>query len=79
MSIISKIKMLGMADAYDIGVNWENVKDKPNMDSIDIGVTNKVLNIDTDDDIIISGSDNSELPTGSSTGDFLRKTVSGVT
>lgn len=78
MSIISKIKMPGMADAYDIGVDWENVKDKPDVGSIDVGVTNEVLNIDTNDDIAVSGSDNSELPAGGSIGDFLRKTASGV-
>ena len=46
MSIISKIKMPGLADAYDIGVDWENVKDKPDVGSIDVEVTNEVLNID---------------------------------
>lgn len=56
MSIISKIKMPGMADAYDIGVDWENVKDKPDVGSIDVGVTNEVLNIDTNDDIAVSGN-----------------------
>ena len=61
MSIISKIKMPGMADAYDIGVDWENVKDKPDVGSIDVGVTNEVLNIDTNDDIAISGN-SSNLP-----------------
>ena len=59
MSIISKIKMPGMADAYDIGVDWENVKDKPDVGSIDVGVTNEVLNIDTNDDIAVSGSSSS--------------------
>lgn len=62
MSIISKIKMPGMADAYDIGVDWENVKDKPDVGSIDVGVTNEVLNIDTNDDIAVNGSNNSEIP-----------------
>ena len=62
MSIISKIKMPGMADAYDIGVDWENVKDKPEVGSIDVGVTNEVLNIDTNNDIAVSGSSNSEIP-----------------
>lgn len=56
MSIISKIKMPGMADAYDIGVDWENVKDKPDVGSIDVGVTNEILNIDTNNDIAVSGS-----------------------
>lgn len=59
MSIISKIKMPGMADAYDIGVDWENVKDKPDVGSIDVGVTNEVLNIDTNNDIAVSGSNSS--------------------
>lgn len=59
MSIISKIKMPGMADAYDIGVDWENVKDKPDVGSIDVGVTNEVLNIDTNDDIAVSGNSSS--------------------
>lgn len=62
MSIISKIKMPGMADAYDIGVDWENVKDKPDVGSIDVGVTNEVLNIDTNDDIAVSGSSSSSGP-----------------
>ena len=62
MSIISKIKMPGMVNAYDIGVNWENVKDKPDVGSIDVGVTNEVLNIDTNNDIAVSGSSNSEIP-----------------
>ena len=70
--------MPGMADAYDIGVDWENVKDKPDVGNIDVGVTNEVLNIDTDDDIAISGSSNSELPAGGSISDFLCKTASGV-
>lgn len=56
MSIISKIKMPGMADAYDIGVDWGNVKDKPDVGSIDVGVTNEVLNIDTNDDIAVNGN-----------------------
>lgn len=62
MSIISKIKMPGMADAYDIGVDWENVKDKPDVGSIDVGVTNEILNIDTNDDIAVSGNNNNNLP-----------------
>ena len=78
MSIISKIKLPGMANAYDIGVDWENVKDKPDMGSIDIGVTNEILNIDTNDDIAISGSGNSELPASCSTSDFLRKIANGI-
>lgn len=62
MSIISKIKMPGMANAYDIGVDWENVKDKPDVGSIDVGVTNEVLNIDTNNDIAVSGSSDNEIP-----------------
>ena len=69
MSIISKIKMPGMANAYDIGVDWENVKDKPDVGSIDVGVTNEVLNIDTNDDIVVSGS-SSELPTWTGDDEF---------
>ena len=46
--------MPGMADAYDIGVDWENVKDKPDVGSIDVGVTNEVLNIDTNKTITIN-------------------------
>ena len=61
MSIISKIKMSGLADAYDIGVDWENVKDKPDADNIDIVVTNEVLNIDTNDDIAVNRN-SSSLP-----------------
>lgn len=60
MSIISKIKMPGMADAYDIGVDWENVKDKPDVGSIDVGVTNEVLNIDTNNDIAVSGNSSND-------------------
>lgn len=62
MSIISKIKMPGMTNAYDIGVDWENVKDKPDVGSIDVGVTNEVLNIDTNNDIAVSGSSSNSLP-----------------
>lgn len=69
MSIISKIKMPGMANAYDIGVDWENVKDKPDVGSIDVGVTNEVLNIDTNNDIAVSGSSSSEIPAWNSSGD----------
>lgn len=70
MSIISKIKMPGMADAYDIGVDWENVKDKPDVGSIDVGVTNEVLNIDTNDDIAVSGSSSSEIPAWTDSDEF---------
>lgn len=69
MSIISKIKMPGMANAYDIGVDWENVKDKPDVGSINVGVTNEVLNIDTNDDIAVSGS-SSEIPTWTTNDEF---------
>lgn len=71
MSIISKIKIPGMANAYDIGVDWENVKDKPDVGSIDVGVTNEVLNIDTNDDIAVSGNSSSSngLPDASGLAD----------
>lgn len=77
MSIISKIKMPGMADAYDIGVDWENVKDKPDVGSIDIGVTNEILNIDTNDDIAVSGS-SSEIPVWTSSDESNVLTVNDV-
>lgn len=70
MSIISKIKMPGMANAYDIGVDWENVKDKPDVGSIDVGVTNEVLNIDTNNDIAVSGSSSSEIPAWTDSDEF---------
>lgn len=73
MSIISKIKMPGMADAYDIGVDWENVKDKPDVGSIDVGVTNEVLNIDTNDDIAVSSNSiNLPLVTTADNGKILQ-------
>ena len=78
MSIISKIKMPGMADAYDIGVDWENVKDKPDVGSIDVGVTNEVLNIDTNNDIAVSGSSNSEIPAWTTSDESKVLTVNEV-
>lgn len=58
MSIISKIKMPGMADAYDIGVDWENVKDKPDTGNIDVQAINEILNINTNDDIVVNSINN---------------------
>lgn len=73
MSIISKIKMPGMADAYDIGVDWENVKDKPDVGSIDVGVTNEILNIDTNDDIAVSSDNGIPDYTNADEGYVLRR------
>ena len=53
MSIISKVKMPGSNAVYDIGADWENIKDKPDVGSIDVGVSNEILNIDTNDNIAI--------------------------
>ena len=57
MSIISKVKLPNITTPYDIGVNWENVKDKPSVGGVDVSVSSEDLKIKTNNNILLENAE----------------------